>query len=299
MAALQTEPVPIAPATKRRARTRHTANGPRSIIARIAVYLLLGALALGVIYPLLWMVLSGFKTNAEMFGDAWGLPSAVRWENYTTALDQGVLDYFVNSAIVTILSIIGVVFLSAWAAYGLTRLKIPFAGAITLLILGGMMLAPTVALVPLFQLLQTFGLYDTRWALVILYIAYRIPFSLFLIRAYMLTLPHEMEEAGVIDGANSWQIFRHIVLPLCRPVLVSAAVLQALFAWNEFPFALVFVSDSALKTLPVGLLDMKSALTTNWPVLFAGLTIAAVPMIITFFIGQRHFIRGLSDGFGK
>lgn len=268
-------------------------------IARPIGIAVLVVLLVAVLYPLIWMVLSGFKSNAELFSNAWGLPGEWRWSNYTTALDQGVFRYFVNSLGITIASIVGVVFVSAWAAYGLTRLQLPGAEAITLVILGGLMMSPTVALVPLFDLLQTLNLYNTRVALVILYISYRIPFTLFLIRAYFLTLPQDVEQAARVDGANHWQIFRHIVLPLSKPILVSAALIQALFAWNEFAFALVLISDTALKTLPVGLLELRSAVTTNWPVLFAALTMASVPMVIAFLAGQRHFIRGLADGVGK
>ena len=266
---------------------------------RAATYLLLVALAVAVIYPLVWMVLSGFKTNAELFGSAWGLPGKLRWGNFATAWSQGVVRYLFNSVLVTAVSIVGVVVFSAWAAYGLTRVRIPLAGPITLVILGGLMVAPTVALVPLFQLLNSLHLYNTLVGLIILYIAFRIPFSLFLIRAYMFTLPNEVEEAARVDGASNWQIFWRVVLPMSRPVLVSAALLQTIFAWNEFPFALVFINSSNLKTLPVGLLDMQSRLLTNWPVMFAALTLAALPMIIAFLIGQRQFIRGLAEGFGK
>jgi raffinose/stachyose/melibiose transport system permease protein len=266
---------------------------------RAATYLLLVVLAVTVIYPLIWMVLSGFKTNPELFGSAWGLPGQLRWGNFATAWSQGVVRYLFNSVLVTVVSIVGVVLFSAWAAYGLTRVRIPLAGPITLLILGGLMLAPTVALVPLFQLLNSLHLYNTYAGLIILYIAYRIPFTLFLIRAYMFTLPHEVEEAAHVDGASSWQIFWRVVFPMSRPVLVSAALLQAIFAWNEFPFALVFINSANLKTLPVGLLDMQSRLLTNWPVMFAALTLAALPMIVAFLIGQRQFIRGLAEGFGK
>jgi raffinose/stachyose/melibiose transport system permease protein len=266
---------------------------------RAATYLLLVALAVAVIYPLVWMVLSGFKTNAELFGSAWGLPTQLRWGNFATAWSQGVVRYLFNSVLVTAVSIVGVVVFSAWAAYGLTRVRIPLAGPITLVILGGLMVAPTVALVPLFQLLNSLHLYNTLVGLIILYIAFRIPFSLFLIRAYMFTLPNEVEEAARVDGASNWQIFWRVVLPMSRPVLVSAALLQTIFAWNEFPFALVFINSGNLKTLPVGLLDMQSRLLTNWPVMFAALTLAALPMIIAFLIGQRQFIRGLAEGFGK
>jgi raffinose/stachyose/melibiose transport system permease protein len=273
------------------------AAGRRVLLA--ATYVLLALMALAVIYPLIWMALNGFKTNAELFGSAWGLPGQLRWSNFATAWTQGVVRYLFNSVLVTVASIVGVVIFGAWAAYGLTRVRIPFAGPVTMIILGGMMLAPTVALVPLFQLLRSLHLYDTFAGLIILYIAFRIPFTLFLIRAYMFTLPLEVEEAARVDGANSWQIFWRVVLPMSRPVLVSAALLQAIFAWNEFPFALVFINSPNLKTLPVGLLDMQSRLLTNWPVMFAALTLAALPMIIAFLVGQRQFIRGLAEGFGK
>jgi raffinose/stachyose/melibiose transport system permease protein len=207
--------------------------------------------------------------------------------------------FFTNSVIVTAVSIITTTLFSAWAAYGLVRLKIPLAGPIVLLLLGGLMLAPTVALVPLFGLLQQLHIYNTLWALIVLYTAFRIPFTTFLIRAYMIDLPPDVDEAALIDGASRSQIFWQVILPMCRPILVSAALLQALFAWNEFVFALVFLSDTSRKTLPVGLMDMQSRLLTNWPVQFAGLTMAALPMLVLFLIGQRQFLRGLADGIGK
>jgi raffinose/stachyose/melibiose transport system permease protein len=269
------------------------------VIVRLLLWGALAGLALAIFYPLLWMVLSGFKSNQEIFSTPWGLPGALRWENYAHAWDLGVVRYFTNSLIVTVLSIITVTLVSAWAAYGLTRVQLPLSNAVVLLILGGLMLAPTVALIPLFRLLQFIGIYDTYWALIVLYTAFRIPFTTFLIRAYMIELPHEVDEAATIDGASHAQIFWQVILPMCRPILVSAALLQAMFAWNEFVFALVFISDETLKTLPVGLVSMQSRLLTDWPVVFAGLTIAALPMVLLFLVGQRQFLRGLTEGVGK
>jgi raffinose/stachyose/melibiose transport system permease protein len=268
-------------------------------IGRVIAYVVLIVLAVAIIYPLAWMIVNGFKSNAEIFGDAWGLPTTWRWENFARAWNLGVVRYVMNSVIVTGASVVTTLLISSMAAYALTRHRIPFAGAITALLLGGMMLAPTVALIPLFRLIQALGIFDTYWALIILYTAFRIPFTVFLIRAYMITLSREMEDAAVVDGANRWEIFWLVIMPLCRPIIVSAALLQAMFAWNEFVFALVFISDRNLKTLPVGLLDMQGRVLSDWPVLFAALTIAMVPMIILFLLGQRQFIRGLSEGFGK
>lgn len=272
---------------------------PGQIVGRVVVWILLAALAVIVIYPLLWMVFSSFKDNAEVFGNPWGLPSHLRWHNFVQAGHAGVVRYFTNSVIVTSASIITTTLVSAWAAYGLVRVRIPLGGPVLLLLLGGLMLAPTVALVPLFGLLQQLHIYNTYWALIVLYTAFRVPFTTFLIRAYMVDLPPDVDEAAIIDGASRGQIFWRIILPMCRPIVVSAALLQALFAWNEFVFALVFISDGHLKTLPVGLVDMQSRLLTNWPVQFAGLTMAALPMIVLFLIGQRQFLRGLTDGIGK
>jgi raffinose/stachyose/melibiose transport system permease protein len=268
-------------------------------IGRVLTWIALGVLAILVIYPLLWMVFSSFKDNGEVFGHPFGLPGELRWQNFANAGNAGVVRYFTNSVIVTAASILTTTLFSAWAAYGLVRLKVPFGGPVVLLLLGGLMLAPTVALVPLFGLLQQLHIYNTYWALIVLYTAFRIPFTTFLIRAYMMDLPPDVDEAALIDGASRGQIFWQVILPMCRPILVSAALLQALFAWNEFVFALVFLSDSSLKTLPVGLMDMQSRLLTNWPVQFAGLTMAALPMLVLFLIGQRQFLRGLSDGIGK
>jgi raffinose/stachyose/melibiose transport system permease protein len=296
---MQTEapgiPAPAQPASAGSARLL----GMRHALVRVLVWVALAALVVAVLYPLLWMLFSSFKSNQEVFASPWGLPGELRWRNFVQASDAGVVRYFVNSVLVTAASILTTVLLSAWAAYALVRLRVPFGGAILGLLLGGLMLAPTVALIPLFGLLQQLRIYDTYWALIVLYTAFRIPFTTFLIRAYMIDLPPQVDEAAKLDGCTAAQTFWQIILPMCRPILVSAALLQALFAWNEFVFALVFVSTGDLKTLPVGLMDMQSRLLTDWPVQFAGLTMAALPMIVLFLIGQRQFLRGLTDGIGK
>ena len=170
---------------------------------------------------------------------------------------------------------------------------------ILLLIMGGLMLSEAVALVPLFRIMRSLELYNTLPGLIILYTAFRIPFTTFLIRSYMIDLPTELGDAAIVDGASLWQMFWRVTMPLCYPILISAAILQALFSWNEFVFALVFIKDDALKTMPIGLMALQSKLTTNWPVVFAGLTISAIPMVLAFLFGQRHFVRGITEGLGK
>jgi raffinose/stachyose/melibiose transport system permease protein len=288
-------PSPGVAATRGRGARRDVAGA----ISRTIAWVILVVLVVAIVYPMAWAILNGFKSNLELFGNPWGLPAQLRWENYQKAWDLGVVRYLFNSILVTGVSVVFVILFSSMAAYALTRYRIPFANAITVFLLGGMMLAPAVALIPLFRLLQTLGIFNTYWALIVLYTAFRIPFTVFLIRAYMITLPKELEAAAIVDGASAWQVFWLIVMPLCRPIVVSAALLQALFAWNEFAFALVFINDTDLKTLPVGLLQMQGRVLSDWPVLFAALVLASIPIVLVFLVSQRQFIRGLSEGFGK
>ncbi len=269
------------------------------VLGRGFVSAFLLALAVVVLYPLLWMVLNGVKSNAELFGNPFALPVAWRWENYATAWNRGVGDYLMTSVLVTVTSTLATVFISAWAAYGLTRVRIPFSRTVLILILAGLMLAPTVALIPLVRMFQAMGLYNTFWALLILYTAFRIPFTTFLIRAYMMDLPGEIDEAAAVDGASRARAFWQVILPMCRPIIVSTVILNILFTWNEYLFAMVFTSGGDFQTLPVGLTNLMSRHGTDYPVVFAGMVIAAAPVIVLFFAGQRYFIRGLADGIGK
>jgi raffinose/stachyose/melibiose transport system permease protein len=268
-------------------------------ITKVFVWSFLLGLVVVVLYPLLWMVLNGFKENAELFGNPFAMPLAWNWDNYADAWNRGVNNYLVTSVLVTVTSTVATVFISAWAAFGLTRVKIPFSRTIVTLILGGLMLAPTVALVPLVKLFQSLGLYNTFWALLILYTAFRIPFTTFLIRAYMIDLPREVDEAAEVDGASKATTFWKIILPMCKPIIVSTVILHVLFAWNEYLFAMVFTSGTDMQTLPVGLTSLMSKHGTDYPVVFAGMAIAALPVVLIFFAGQRYFIKGLADGIGK
>jgi raffinose/stachyose/melibiose transport system permease protein len=268
-------------------------------LARAFLYSFLVCLGIVVLYPLIWMALNGFKDNAQIFGDPFALPQHWTWENYVQAWNQGVRSYVVASLLVTVASAVCTVLISAWTAYGLTRTPMPGKPLVVGFVLGGLMLSPTVALIPLVRMLQALGLYNTYWALIILYTAFRIPFSTFLIRAYMIGLPRDLDEAARIDGASEGQIFWRIILPLSQPIIISCVILHVLFAWNEYLFAMVFTSGSAVQTLPVGLTSIMAKHGTNYAVVFAAMTISALPIVLLFFAAQRYFIRGLSEGISK
>lgn len=252
--------------------------------------------ALVIIYPILWLGLSGLKSNADFFLNTWSLPEEWMWENYRAAWDAGIGQFFLNSVFITTVSVVTVLLLGSMAAFGLSRFQFKGQNILLVIILSGLMLAPQVSLIPLYKLLQAIGLYNTYWALILPYVAFQLPFSIFLMRSYFLSIPKELEESAIIDGCNSWKVYRHIIVPMGKPIIASCALLTGMNVWNEFMFALVFVEDSALRTIPVGLMNLRSQLNTNFGIQLAGLAISALPMIIAYIIFQKQFVRGLSAG---
>ncbi len=247
-------------------------------------------------YPLFWMVMNSLKESSEIFSDSWAFPTQWLFENYVTAWEQGISDYFLNSVIVTTVTCFLTVFLSALGAYGLTQFQFRGKNLVLILILGGLMLSPQVSLIPLYKLIQALGIFNTYWALIIPYVAYRLPFTILLIRAHFLTIPKEIEEAAYLDGCSSFGVFTRVFLPLSTPILLTSTLLTAYFSWNEFLFSIIFIDDNKLKTIPSGLMAFRDMLQTDWGVLLAGLTISALPIILLFLFMQKYFVRGLTSG---
>jgi raffinose/stachyose/melibiose transport system permease protein len=263
---------------------------------RFFTYLLFIVLSVLIIYPFIWVATNSLKTDFQLYEKSWALPKEWHWENYKLAWNYGIAKYVVNSVLVTAVSVLINACISLMAAYALSRFKFKGQNFLLYFILGGLMLAPEVSLIPLFRILSFMKLYNTYLAMILPDVAFGIPFTTFLIRAYMLGLPKDYEEAAVIDGANSFGVFWRIVVPLCRPILASAMLLDAMRVWNEFMFALTFVIDDDLKTIPLGLMSFAGALREQWTVVMAGLILSAIPMIVLFLITQKQFIRGLAAG---
>ena len=259
----------------------------------LALFLVLTIVA---IYPMVWVVTNSLKSDIDLFEQTWALPQQPRWQNYERAWQFGIGRYIVNSVIVTAASVVGTVAVATMAAYALARFRFRGQTFLLFFILGGLMLAPQVTLIPLFRTLVRLRIYNTYLALILPYIAFGIPFSTFLIRAYIMGLPRELEEAAYIDGAGPWGVFVRIIVPLSRPVIASAMVIQAMRSWNEFMFALTFIESDRLRTLTVGISAFQSTLRSEYTVVMAGLAIAAVPMILVFLVAQGQLVRGLTAG---
>ncbi|MBT2759201.1 carbohydrate ABC transporter permease [Mesobacillus foraminis] len=268
----------------------------RNLIGGTPIYTILLIYFIAIAYPLFWMVVSSFKSTEEIFTNSWALPKKWMWSNYVEAWNTGISGYFVNSLLVTSITCFLTVLISALGAYGLARFDFKAKKFLLVFCMGGMMLSPQVSLVPLYKLIQSMGIHDTYWAMILPYVAYRIPITILLIRASFLEVSKELEEAAYLDGCNSWTIFTKIFVPMNIPIMMTSVVLTAYFTWNEFMFALIFVDSDALKTIPAGLMQFRDALATNWGVLMAGLMISALPIILLFLCMQKYFVRGLASG---
>ena len=268
----------------------------RTRILKILLYVFLLILVAVILFPVCWLVLNSLKTNQEMFLNSLSLPKKWMFENYVTAWNKGLVSYFANSIIVGVLSIGIILALSSMMAYGLTRFNLPGSGFLFILDLGGMDLSEQVALVPLYKILQAVKLYNTRAALVLPYVAFRIPFTMFLMRSYFISIPKELEEAAIVDGCKSWQRFTKIILPISKPVLASCAIVNLNHVWNEFLFANVFLENKKLMTIPLGLMTFQGDLKSDYVVMLSGILICSLPMVILFLCMSRQFVRGLTSG---
>lgn len=265
----------------------------------VSQYLLLLFLCAGfvlVAYPLFWVLMSSLKTTEEIGVNVWALPATPQWSNYATAWNKGISGYFVNSFIVTLSTIAGVIVLSSLCAYGLSRYRAPWLKYALVAVMGGMMLNPQVCLIPLYGLLTKMGIRNTLLALILPYIAFRLPLNTLLIRSFFLSVPREIEESATLDGCTGFRIYRSIFLPMSRPILITSAVLTSYYAWNEFLFATIFIDSNKFRTIPAGLMSFRDALQIDWGPLLAGMAISAVPIMIFFMFVQKYFIRGMMAG---
>ena len=259
-------------------------------------FVILIFLAVLILYPMFWILMSSFKDYKSIYGDVWGLPEVWHFENYLTAWSKGISQYFTNSIIVTVGTIMGVTLIASFAAFGICQLAGRWGNILFVFCLGGLLLSPQVCLLPLFMLLKTLKLKNTLWAMLLPYIAFRLPVSIMMIRSFFVGISRELEEAATIDGASLLQIYRHIYLPLSKPILSTVVIMTAYYGWNEFLFATIFVDSSKLRTIPVGLMVFRDGLMTDWGVVMAGMVIACRPIMALVLMMQKNFIRGMTSG---
>ncbi|MDF2658799.1 MAG: binding-protein-dependent transport system inner rane component [Paenibacillus sp.] len=259
--------------------------------------LLLTIYALLTLYPLIWLFISSFKSNQDFYGKPFALPSVWQFENFTRAWKiAGIGTALTNSVIVTFASMALTLFLGTLAAYILSRLQFKLKGPIMALFVLGMLIPIHSTLVPLFIMMKKMMILDTHWALILPYTAFELPVAIFVVAAYLTSVPKEVEEAAMIDGNGYWGIFFRVIFPLSVPAMATVAILAFLRFWNDFAFALVFINKQALKTLPLSLSIFSDGFGTDYSLTMAAMTIAVIPTIVIYLIFQEQIMKGMVAG---
>lgn len=273
----------------------------RSVAARRIPGLLAGAglLALAALFffPMIWMVLSSFKSNADIFSSPFALPTSIDLGRWADAWEVGQIGrYALNSAIVTTVSVTGILLLGAGAAFAFSRYRFRGRAAFMSLFALGLLLPLQSYFIAQSSLFTQLAITDTRLALIIPYTAMGLPLAIYLLKVYLDALPEELFEAARIDGAGDLRVFRALALPLLRPGLATVAIFSALASWNEFLLALLYIQDDTLKTIPTGLLAFSSRYVTDYSLLFSALSIITLPMIVIYVVFNRQIVEGITAG---
>ncbi|MGR6922873.1 carbohydrate ABC transporter permease [[Actinomadura] parvosata] len=278
--------------------------GPLGVLTHVALLIW----TLLVMVPILWTFLASVKSEDEIFGDAWSLPATLRWDNFARAWEQAHIgQYMLNSVIVVAFSTFGTMLIGSMAAYVLARY--PFRGnrAIYLLFVSGLAFPVYLALTPLFFVVQNMGTIpvigpyiglNTHAGVVLVYIAYSMPFTIFFLSAFFRTLPTAVGEAAMVDGASHTRVFFQIMLPMARPGIISITIFNVLGQWNQYQLPLILLQERDKWVLTMGIADISTAAgyDQDWSALFAALTLAILPMLIVYTVFQRQIQSGLTSG---
>ena len=242
--------------------------------------------------PIIWVILSSFKTNSEIFSNGLSLPSHFGFDGYVQALEIApILKFFANSLIVATITTILNVFCLAMAGYVFAKKRFRFKNTIF-----AILSLSTALMSPVYNIITKLGLYDTKIALILVYTALNMPISLMVLRSAFASIPTELEEAAYIDGAGFFRTFVQVMMPCAKGGLASAAVLTFSESWNEFTFALLLTSSTDNRTLPLSLSYFTSQFSFNYTAMFAAITIAVLPSIIVFAIFQEQVNASLTAG---
>ncbi len=273
----------------------------RSLASRLAGSLTRQTLVIGAtllsLFPVYFMTVSAFKTKAEYINNKWGLPLSLNFANFNTALaGEKFFIRFANSTILTVGAVGLSLIIACLAAYAFARMEFPGKRTLYNVIRSLMVVPPVVMVVPLFVSMVKWHLINTYQGTILIYTGLLLPFSIYLMTNFFVTIPREIIESARIDGCSNLGVFWRIMMPLSAPAVITLIVVNALWVWNELLIALVFMQKDELKTLMVGIAAMRSRNYVDIPATMAGLLIATIPIVVVYMLGQRYFIRGLIGG---
>lgn len=264
----------------------------------LLAWLLFSVLFITQVYPLIWLLLYSFKTNEEILdGSFFSFPQTLQWNNYKQAYINGdYLTALMNSIIVTGTTLVITIVLSAMAAYAISRFRWRYGSLVLVLFMMGIMIPQQSVLLPLLIILKNIKLLDTYAALIFPYVAFAIPVCVFILTGFLRSIPHEIEESAFMDGASVPRMFVSIILPIAMPPITTATILTFISVWNEYIKAATFITSSSLKTLPFGVYSFISEFSTNYGTMGAFLVMAALPVVLFYFVMAQKITSGMVAG---
>lgn len=262
----------------------------------VCAFILATIWAFVTILPFYYMILASFKTSKELTMSPLSFPGVLNLSNYAKVLSDKFPSYFWNSLRVLVYSEIFILIVASMGAYVFSRMENKITKRIFSVVIACMSIPTHIAFIPVFILNKNLGTYDSIWALIPTYVAFQLPISIFMLSGFMKSIPREMEEAATIDGASIIKTFLRIIIPLSLPGLVTVAIYDGIFFWNEYSFALILTSTPASRTLPLAISDFKSEYTVDIPAVMAVLTLSVLPMLLAFSIGQKRLVKGMMAG---
>ena len=269
----------------------------RNIFNRLLIYIIFIIFAILTLFPLIWLFYSSFKPQLEIIRNSFALPRDWIFGNYIQAIIKGKLNiYAINSIIYTFVSTGLVIIFSMMASFAFAKIKNRATPFLYNSFLIGLLITIQAILIPLFISMTRIGLRDTRLGIILIYVAINLPLAVYLGTEYVKAIPDSLIESAQIDGASYFTIFIKIIMPMCKPVMVTILIFTALACWNEFMLALVFTSSDSSRSLPVGIYSFSGPLATEYGMQFAALVIGMTPMIILYALFHKQITRGFAAG---
>lgn len=260
-------------------------------------YAIMGFVVLISIFPLVWVFLSSFKTNIEIMDSAFSIPKTPSFIGYKIAMETAAIHWrFLTSLLIATCTTALAIVIYGMSSYVLARARFRFRNAIFALLICSMLIPANAMIQPLYTVVKTLGLYDTKGALILVYLGFSMPICLFLMRSYFLSIPNEIEESAYIEGANFIQTFWMIMLPLAKPAVSSAAVMTFIGAWNELLYALLLTSSERNRTMPLTMKYFTSMFTFNYTPMFAAIVLCIAPTILLYVLLQEQIMESVIVG---
>ncbi|WP_340002630.1 carbohydrate ABC transporter permease [Oceanobacillus sp. FSL K6-0127] len=269
------------------------------ILGRAGIRIPLILWTIAVLYPIFWMFLGSFKSNAEIYRNPWGFPESFSLDNFVTAWTNYNIDTSVfNSLIVTVIGTALTLVLAIPTAYAIERIQFRGSQALFLLYISAMMIPMVLGWIPLFFLLAELNLLDNIYGLAIVYAVSQLPFTIFVLTSFISTIPKSLEESAAMDGMSPYMVLWKIITPLSMSGIITVTIMNATQFWNEYFMALIFLntSDNYTLALAIDFISSEAQYTNAWGTLFASLVIAIIPVIVLYAIFQRRIAKGLTEG---